>query len=122
VIRAATLYIVFALAGTPTAADICIAWCDATSPVSTAATCHHRTTSYGTPMVAMPEHGCDQRLVVNPFVRENPRHVAKGSASNHADVAAGHAAEFWMFQYHVGPYFYVPPLRFRVAFSPILRI
>ena len=83
-IRAATLYVVFALAGTPAATDMCIAWCDATPAGSGAATCHNRTTGTGAPVMTMRQHGCDTLLMVNPFLREDSRQIAGGSVSNHA--------------------------------------
>ena len=83
-IRAATLYIVLALAGTPAATDMCIAWCDATPAGFRAATCHSRTTGTGAPVMAMRQHGCDTLPVINPFLREDSRQIAGGSVSNHA--------------------------------------
>ena len=93
VIRAATLYIVFALAGTPAATDMCIAWCDATPAGSGAATCLSKTTGSGVPVMTMRQHGCDTLPMVNPFLREDSRQIAGGPVSNHAVNGEWHACQ-----------------------------
>jgi hypothetical protein len=87
VTRTPTLLLVLALAGTPVATTLCIAWCDAEAATGdTAATCHK--TSEGLPgVLAMAERGCDTRLQAEPFVREDVQRLASESVTSHAAAA-----------------------------------
>jgi hypothetical protein len=90
-IRAATFLIVLSLAGTPTAASLCIAWCGAqTSRGSTGGGCHQAMTTGGASMLVTKEHGCGEFLQGAPFVREDPLRAASGSASDHVVIPAQH--------------------------------
>ena len=83
--QATTLYLVFILAGTPTATSICAAWCGAdATPGTTAASCHPRTTTHGAPALVADGQECDQLLQVVALV--SLQRVASGLTLDHAVV------------------------------------
>jgi hypothetical protein len=96
VIRTTTLFLVLALAGTPAATALCLGKCGVDAPpTGTAATCHQRTTREGMPGLLAGEHGCDDLLQAEPFVREDVQRNASGSASDHAVVTVAFRIAGW---------------------------
>ena len=89
VIRTTSILIVLALAGTPTATSLCIAWCGThTLPGSEPASCDRPSSgTHGTPGLTGNAHACDELLQSAPFVTEVLQRAGVDGGLDHAPAS-----------------------------------